>query len=337
MLLLIVIVAVALAFDFTNGFHDSANAIATSISTRALSPRVALLMAAVLNMVGAFVSQNVARTVGKGIVALPTDSQTVVLAALIGAICWNLLTWYLGLPSSSSHALIGGLVGATLVAVGTSGVEWSGIWHKVVLPMVSSPLAGLLVAFLLMNLLLLLVFRYPPRPVNRTFRALQPISAGAVALAHGMNDAQKTMGIIAALLYASIWKEQQAAFADGRVHFPYWIVFVCNLAIALGTMCGGWRIVKTMGMRITKLRPYDGACAELAAATSLFAATALGVPVSTTHTITGAIVGVGAVHRLSAVRWGVARQVVWAWVLTIPCAAVVAGAAYWLLALCHPH
>jgi PiT family inorganic phosphate transporter len=321
-------VAVALAFDFTNGFHDSANAIATSISTRALSPRVALLMAAVLNMVGAFVSQNVARTVGKGIVALPTDSQTVVLAALIGAICWNLLTWYLGLPSSSSHALIGGLVGATLVAVGTSGVEWSGIWHKVVLPMVSSPLAGLLVAFLLMNLLLLLVFRYPPRPVNRTFRALQPISAGAVALAHGMNDAQKTMGVIWLALITSGHLSKNAPI-------PTWVILVAASSIALGTYFGGWRIIRTLGTKIIHLDPIHGFAAETSSAAVIWTASALGYPISTTQTITASIMGSGATGGLSAVKWGVAGNIVWAWLLTIPAAGLVAAGACFLIRLIH--
>jgi len=326
MFLLIVIVAVALAFDFTNGFHDSANAIATSISTRALSPRVALLMAAVLNMVGAFVSQNVAKTVGKGIVTLPTDSQTVVLAALIGAICWNLVTWYLGLPSSSSHALIGGLVGATLVAVGTSGVEWSGIWHKVVLPMVSSPLVGLLVAFLLMNLLLLLVFRWSPRPVNRTFRALQPVSAGAVALAHGMNDAQKTMGVIWLALITSGHLSKSAPI-------PTWVILVAASSIACGTYFGGWRIIRTLGTKVIHLDPIHGFAAETSSAAVIWTASVLGYPISTTQTITASIMGAGTTGGLSAVKWGVAGNIIWAWVLTIPAAGLVAAGAYFLIHL----
>ena len=325
-MLLILVIAVALAFDFTNGFHDSANAIATSVSTRALSPRVALLMAAVLNMVGAFISQNVAKTVGKGIVTLPADSQTVVLAALIGAICWNLITWYLGLPSSSSHALIGGLIGATLVAVGLSGVEWSGVWHKVVLPMVSSPVIGLLVAFLLMNLLLLLVFRWSPRPVNRTFRLLQPISAGLVAIAHGMNDAQKTMGVIWLALITS-------GHLSGSAPIPTWVILVAALSISLGTYIGGWRIIRTLGTRIIHLDPIHGFAAETASAGVIFTASHFGYPISTTHTITASIMGSGTTGGLSAVKWGVAGNIVWAWVLTIPAAAAVAAGVYFLIHL----
>jgi PiT family inorganic phosphate transporter len=266
--------------------------------------------------------------VGKGIVALPTDSQTVVLAALIGAICWNLLTWYLGLPSSSSHALIGGLVGATLVAVGTSGVEWSGIWHKVVLPMVSSPLAGLLVAFLLMNLLLLLVFRYPPRPVNRTFRALQPISAGAVALAHGMNDAQKTMGVIWLALITSGHLSKNAPI-------PTWVILVAASSIALGTYFGGWRIIRTLGTKVIHLDPIHGFAAETSSAAVIWTASVLGYPISTTQTITASIMGAGTTGGLSAVKWGVAGNIVWAWVLTIPAAGLVAAGAYFLIHLLH--
>ena len=321
MILLIAIIVVALTFDFTNGFHDSANAIATSVSTRALSPRVALLMAAVLNMAGAFISQNVAKTVGKGIVTLPADSQTVVLAALIGAICWNLITWYLGLPSSSSHALIGGLIGATLVAVGLSGVEWSGLWHKVLLPMVSSPVVGLLVAFLLMNLLLLLVFRWSPRPVNRTFRLLQPISAGAVAIAHGMNDAQKTMGVIWLALITS-------GHLSSSAPIPTWVILVAALSISLGTYFGGWRIIRTLGTKIIHLDPIHGFAAETASAGVIFTASHLGYPISTTHTITASIMGSGTTGGLSAVKWGVAGNIVWAWVLTIPAAAGVAAGVY---------
>ncbi len=326
MVLLIAIIVVALGFDFTNGFHDSANAIATSVSTRALSPRVALLMAAVLNMGGAFVSQHVAKTVGKGIVALPADSQTVVLAALIGAICWNLITWYLGLPSSSSHALIGGLVGATLVAVGLSGVEWSGIWHKVVLPMVFSPVVGLLVAFLLMNLLLLLVFRWSPRPVNRVFRLLQPVSAGAVALAHGMNDAQKTMGVIWLALITSGHLSKTAAI-------PTWVILVAATSISLGTYVGGWRIIRTLGTKVIHLDPIHGFAAETSSAAVIWTASILGYPISTTHTITCSIMGSGATGGLSAVKWGVAGNIVWAWILTIPAAAGVAALAYFLIHL----
>ena len=328
MLLLIVIVAVALGFDFTNGFHDSANAIATCISTRALSPRVALAMAAALNLVGAFISKNVATTVGKGIVQLPADSQTVVLAALIGAIAWNLITWYFGIPSSSSHALVGGLVGATLVAVGTSGVQWAGIWHKVVLPMITSPALGLLAAFVLMNLLLLLVFRWSPHPVNRTFRLLQPVSAALVALAHGSNDAQKTMGVITLALITSGHLPKSASI-------PTWVILLAALSMASGTYFGGWRIIRTLGTRIIHLDPIHGFAAETTSAAVIFTATHLGYPISTTQTITASIMGSGATGGLSAVKWGVAGNIVWAWILTIPAAGLVAAGAYFLIHLIH--
>ena len=328
MLVVVIVIAVALAFDFTNGFHDSANAIATSISTRALSPRFALGMAAVLNMFGAFISQNVAKTVGKGIVSLPADSQKVVLAALAGAIVWNLITWRFGIPSSSSHALIGGLVGATLVAVGTSGVQWSGIWHKVVLPMISSPLIGLLVAFLLMNLLLLLVFRWSPRPVNRTFRILQPFSAGAVALAHGMNDAQKTMGVITLTLITTGHLSESAPI-------PTWVILVSALSIAFGTYVGGWRIIRTLGSKVIHLDPIHGFAAETSSAAVIWTASTLGYPISTTQTITASIMGAGTTGGLSAVKWGVAGNILWAWVLTIPAAGLVAAGVYALINLVH--
>src|ERR1039457_2049285 len=328
----------ALVFDFINGFHDAANSIATVVGTRVLRPFQAVCWAAWWNLAAAWIGGvHVANAVATWVHA-DYVAVEVIVAALIRAIVWNLITWYGGLPSSSSHALLGGFGGAAIVHAG----KWAGVLQtgKVVLTIefiVIAPLVGLGLGLFFVFIVMWVFRKASPIKMDRWFRRVQLWTAAAYSLGHGMNDAQKTMGIIAALLYASIWKGQQAAFAAGKVTFPFWIVLVCHLAIALGTMCGGWRIVKTMGMRITKLRPYDGACAELAAATSLFAATALGVPVSTTHTITGAIVGVGAVHRLSAVRWGVARQVVWAWVLTIPCSAVVAAGAYWLLALCHPH
>jgi len=328
MLLLIIVIAVALGFDFTNGFHDSANAIATSISTRALSPRVALGMAALLNMAGAFISQNVATTVGKGIVTLPGNSQTVVLAALSGAIVWNLITWRFGIPSSSSHALVGGLVGATLVAVGTSGVEWSGIWHKVVLPMITSPAIGLLAAFLLMNLLLLLVFRWAPRPVNHTFRLLQPVSAGFVALAHGSNDAQKTMGVITLALITSGHLPKDASI-------PTWVILVAALSMAFGTYFGGWRIIRTLGSKVIHLDPIHGFAAETTSAAVIFTASHFGYPISTTQTITASIMGAGTTGGLSAVKWGVAGNILWAWVLTIPAAGLVAAGAYALISLVH--
>ena len=324
----------ALVFDFINGFHDSANSIATIVSTRVLRPFQAVIWAAWWNFAAVwFFGVHVANAVATWVHA---DYVTVdvIFAGLLGAIVWDLITWYSGLPSSSSHALLGGFGGAAIVHAGT----WNGVLQtaKVISTVefiVIAPMIGLALGLLFAFTVMWTFRKASPLKIDRWFRVAQLGSAAAYSLGHGTNDAQKTMGIIAALLYASIWKSQQAAFASGNLHFPYWLVLVCNLTIGLGTMAGGWRIVKTMGMKITKLRPYDGVCAELAAATSLFGAAAMGIPVSTTHTITGAIVGVGAVHRLSAVRWGVARRVVWAWVLTIPCSAAVAAVVYGLLAL----
>jgi PiT family inorganic phosphate transporter len=323
----------ALVFDFINGFHDAANSIATIVSTRVLRPFQAVCWAAWWNFAAVwFFGVHVADAVAKWV---HTDYVTadVIFAGLIGAIVWNLITWYGGLPSSSSHALLGGFGGAAIVHAG----KWSDVLYtaKVVSTVefiVLAPLIGLGLGLFFEFIVMWTCRKVSPIKIDRWFRVAQLGSAAAYSLGHGTNDAQKTMGIIAALLYASIWSNQRAAFAAGKVEFPFWIVLVCQLAIALGTMAGGWRIVKTMGMRITKLRPYDGVCAELAAATSLFTSASMGIPVSTTHTITGAIIGVGAIHRLSAVRWGVARQVVWAWVLTIPCSALVAAGVYWLLA-----
>jgi PiT family inorganic phosphate transporter len=324
----------ALVFDFINGFHDAANSIATIVGTRVLRPFQAVVWAAWWNFAAAwFFGVHVANAVATWVRA---DYVTVevIFAGLVGAIVWNLITWYGGIPSSSSHALLGGFGGAAIVHAG----QWHGVLQttKVVLTVefiVVAPLIGLALGLLFVFIVMWVFRKISPIKIDRWFRVAQLGSAAAYSLGHGTNDAQKTMGIIAALLYASIWKSHQAAFAAGTEKFPFWIVLVCHLAIALGTMAGGWRIVKTMGMRITKLRPYDGACAEAAAATSLFTSAAMGIPVSTTHVITGAIVGVGAVHRLSAVRWGVARQVVWAWVLTIPCSALVAAGVYGLLRL----
>src|SRR5580698_8068397 len=327
----------ALVFDFINGFHDAANSIATVVGTRVLRPFQAVCWAAWWNLAAAWIGGvHVANAVATWVHA---DYVTVevIFAGLLGAIVWNLITWYGALPSSSSHALLGGFGGAAIVHAGT----WNGVLHtaKVISTVefiVIAPLIGLALGLLFTFIVMWTFRKASPIKIDRWFRVAQLGSAAAYSLGHGTNDAQKTMGIIAALLYASIWKSQQAAFASGKMQFPFWIVLVCHLAIALGTMAGGWRIVKTMGMKITKLRPYDGACAELAAATSLFASASMGIPVSTTHTITGAIIGVGAVHRLSAVRWGVARRVVWAWILTIPCSAMVAAVVYRLLALL-PH
>ena len=328
------IILAALAFDFSNGWHDAANSIATIVSTRVLRPFQAVVWAAWWNFAAAWLfGVHVANAVANWVHADYVTAE-VIFAGLLGAIVWNIITWYVGLPSSSSHALLGGFGGAAIAHAG----HWNNVLHtaKVVATVewiVLAPMLGLILGLMFVVTLMWIFRRASPVKVDRWFRVAQLGSAAAYSLGHGTNDAQKTMGIVAALLYASIWKPQQAAFAAGKIEFPFWIVAVCYLAIGFGTMAGGWRIVKTMGMKITKLRPFDGACAELAAATSLFTSAAMGIPVSTTHTITGAIVGVGAVHRLSAVRWGVARRVVWAWVLTIPCAGIVAAGLYSLLNL----
>jgi PiT family inorganic phosphate transporter len=319
--LLVITIAVALLFDFTNGFHDTANAVATSVSTRALSPRMAVLVAAVANLAGAFVTTAVAKTVGKGIIDTGLATPKTVLAAVIGAIAWNLLTWWFGLPSSSSHALIGGLVGAALVQSGEKGVEWHGITHKVLIPALWAPTIAFASAFLLL-LAIYWVFQWmTPGVANRTFRFGQLATGTWVAFTHGANDAQKTMGVILALLIAN-----NLVPPDSTV--PLWVVLSAHTAIGLGTLFGGWRIVHTMGSKITRLQPVGGMCAETAAAATLFFTAHAGIPVSTTHTITGAIVGVGSSRRLSAVRWGVAGRVVWAWILTIPGAFVVAWICY---------
>ena len=327
------ILLAALAFDFVNGFHDAANSIATIVGTRVLSPSTAVVWAAWWNFAAAwFFGVYVANTVAKW-VHPQFVTPDVILAGLLGAIAWDLITWHVGLPTSSSHALLGGFGGAAVALAGT----FSEVFHtgKVVATLVFivvAPVIGFVLALFFVSVLIRLLWRANPSSVDRYFRLAQLGSAAAYSLGHGANDAQKTMGIIAALLYATVWKEQQTSFAAGTVTFPFWIVLACHAAIAAGTMAGGWRIVKTMGMRITKLRPYGGACAETAAAASLFASTTLGIPVSTTHTITGAIVGVGAIQRLSAVRWGVARRVVWAWLLTVPMAGIMGVLSYWIIA-----
>ena len=321
--LAVVIVAVALAFDFTNGFHDSANAIATSVSTRALTPRVALAMAAVMNVVGALISTKVAATVGSGIITPPAgrDGLLIVLAGLLGAIAWNLGTWWLGLPSSSSHALIGGLIGSALA--GSESVRWSNLFHKVIIPMVGSPLTGLFLGYLFMLLLLWLFRRTAYHRTQRRFRWAQVVSAAAMAFGHGTQDAQKTMGVIALTLVVS-----------GHLHkgegIPTWVILSAATAIALGTYSGGWRIMRTVGRRIYSLSPVSGFAAQSVASGVLFGAAHFGLPVSTTHVISTSIMGAGSTRRLSAVRWGVAGNIVGAWVLTIPASAGVA-ALIWLL------
>ena len=310
--LVILLVALALAFDFMNGFHDAANSIATVVSTGVLKPTTAVLFAAFFNLVAIFIFHlSVAATVGKGIVEPGVVDTHVVFGALIGAITWNILTWYYGIPSSSSHALIGGIVGAVIAKSGAGSLIGAGIW-KTVLFIFVAPFLGFLFGSLMMVLVSQVFRRATPSRIDRWFRRLQLVSAGAYSLGHGGNDAQKTIGIIWMLLIATGYHSAAESMP------PMWVVVTCYLAIALGTMFGGWRIVKTMGQKITKLRPVGGFCAETGGAITLFLATALGIPVSTTHTITGAIVGVGSTQRASAVRWGVAGNIVWAWILTIP-------------------
>ena len=320
----ILLVFLALAFDFMNGFHDAANSIATVVSTGVLKPGTAVLFAAFFNVAAIFVFHlSVAATVGKGFVQPGIVDTHVVFGALVGAISWNLLTWYFGIPSSSSHALIGGILGAVLVKAGAGALIAGGILKTVVFIFVS-PLLGYLLGSLMVVLVSWLFRRTRPAKVDKWFRRMQLVSAGAYSLGHGGNDAQKTIGIIWMLLIATGYA------AAGEKSPPTWTIVSCYLAIGAGTLFGGWRIVKTMGQRITKLKPVGGFCAETGGAVTLFMATALGIPVSTTHTITGAIVGVGSVQRASAVRWGVAGTIVWAWVLTIPASACVAALAYWL-------
>jgi PiT family inorganic phosphate transporter len=319
--LLIAIIAVTLVFSYSNGFHDTANAIATSVSTRALSPRAAVTMAAVANLIGALYSTEVAKTVGKGIVDV-ADGVTLelVFSAVIGAVFWNLLTWYFGIPSSSSHALIGGLVGAALMEGGASMVQWGDLVSKVIIPMVTSPIGGFIVAFLLMTGLLWLVRRWSPAPVNRWFRILQVGSAAFMALAHGRNDAQNAMGVMTLALLAA---GQIESFV-----VPLWVILLSAGSMAAGTYMGGWRIIHTLGTKVIKLDPIHGFAAETSAALVIQVASSIGAPVSTTQTITAAIMGVGSTRRLSAVRWGVARSIVFAWVLTLPAAASVAALTY---------
>ncbi|GIH65431.1 inorganic phosphate transporter [Microbispora siamensis] len=325
--LVIGVVVIALVFDYTNGFHDAANAIATSVSTRALTPRLALLMAAVMNFIGAHLGTSVASTVGKGIIAPPDGRHGLIIvgAALIGAIVWNLITWYFGLPSSSSHALIGGLIGSALAA--TEAVKWNGVVEKVVIPMVLSPVVGFFLGALIMIAILWIFRKANPHKAGKGFRYAQTLSAAGMALGHGLQDAQKTMGVIFLALVVGGYVPKDASI-------PEWVITASALAISLGTYAGGWRIMRTLGRRIIHLDPPQGFAAEAAAAGVLYtAAIGFGAPISTTHTITSAIMGVGATKRLSAVRWGIAGNIVTAWVLTIPAAAIVAAIGYFILNL----
>ncbi|HEY8027280.1 MAG TPA: inorganic phosphate transporter [Burkholderiaceae bacterium] len=317
------LIGLALLFDFMNGFHDAANAIATVVSTRVLKPHTAVAMAAVFNFIAVLVFPlTVAATVGKGTIDPGVVDQFVVFGALTGAVFWNFVTWYFGIPSSSSHALIGGLVGAAVAKSGTGALVAQGLIKTIVF-IVLSPLLGFILGAMMMVLVSWLTIGTTPRRIDKWFRRLQLISASMYSLGHGGNDAQKTIGIIWMLLIAA----DQIGVNDG---VPMWVIVCCYTAISLGTLFGGWRIVKTMGQKITKLKPVGGFCAETGGAFTLFIATALGVPVSTTHTITGAIVGVGASQKMSAVRWGVAGNIVWAWILTIPASAFVAAVAWWV-------
>jgi PiT family inorganic phosphate transporter len=319
--LLVVVVVVALGFDFTNGFHDTANAVATSVSTRALSPRLAVLVAALANLAGAFVTTAVAKTVGKGIIDTGLATEKTVLAALIGAIAWNLVTWWLGLPSSSSHALIGGLIGAAIAQSGLQGVQWHGVLHDVLLPGLVAPTIAFAGAFALLLLIYWVFVWMTPGFANRTFRLGQLASGTWVAFTHGANDAQKTMGVIALALFE--------AGHISHFYIPTWVIVSAGLAIAAGTYAGGWRIMRTLGQRVFAMEPASGFASQLTAGLTIYTATRLGYPLSTTHVVSGSVMGAGATQRLSAVRWGVAGNIVMAWLLTIPAAGLVAAALYW--------
>jgi inorganic phosphate transporter, PiT family len=321
-IILIIVVGTAVAFDFTNGFHDTANVVATSISTRAISPRAAVAIAALLNFVGAFISLKVAATVAQGFVYTSAITPTVVFAGLVGAIAWNLVTWYYGLPSSSSHALIGGLVGSVVVAQGFDAVNGDGLVSKLIVPAIVAPPLAFLVAGTAILLIYWIVGRLRPGPVGRGFRLGQLASGGLLALSHGTNDAQKTMGVITLALVAN------GDIASSNFHVPAWVVIVSASAIALGTFTGGWRIIKTMGSKIISMDPAQGFAAQGAGAAVILAASTVGYPLSTTHVISGGIIGAGAAKRFSAVRWGVAGNIVGAWILTLPAAAAVGGAVY---------
>jgi inorganic phosphate transporter, PiT family len=323
--LIIPIIVIALVFDFTNGMHDAANSISTIVSTRVLSPRQAVIWAAFFNFIAFLIfGTGVAKTIGKGMVDIEIVTATVILAGLIGAIAWNLITWYFGLPSSSSHALIGGYAGAAIAKGGFSVIIASG-WTKTLIFILLAPLIGLAMGYFLKIITSWIFYRQNPTSINKWSRVMQIFSAAAFSLGHGGNDAQKTMGIIASLIFAG-------GITD-HFYIPLWVVLSAHAAIAIGTLTGGWRIVKTMGQKITRLQPIDGFCAETAAASSIFLSTHLGIPVSTTHVITGAISGVGSVQRLSAVRWGVTLRIVWAWLFTIPVAGIIGALVYYLIKL----
>jgi PiT family inorganic phosphate transporter len=333
--LVVITILLALSFDFFNGFHDAANSIATVVSTRVLSPRLAVVWAAIFNFIAAFIfGIAVAKTIGSGMIDVNRITQYVVLSGLLGAIIWDILTWWWGLPTSSSHALIGAYAGAAVARAGFGVILPHG-WTKTLIFIVVAPILGMVLALIFMTMMFWIFRRSAPQQVDSWFRRLQLLSAASYSLGHGGNDAQKTMGIIAGALYsAGIMSKHEFSTSWGHFHWP--IILGANLAMGLGTYFGGWRIVHTMGSKITKLKPIGGFCAETAGAITLFATAAAGIPVSTTHTITGAIVGVGATQRLSAVRWGVAGKIVWAWILTIPASAAVAAALFWVIRLFNP-
>jgi len=317
------LIFLALAFDFINGFHDSANSIATIVSTRVMSPRFAVIWAAFFNFIAfLFFGLHVANTIGKGIVDISIVDKQIIFGTLFSACTWNLITWYIGLPSSSSHALMGGLIGSALVKAGSGALVWHGI-IKTAAFIIVSPILGMALGIGIGTAVFWIFRRYSPRQVDNLFRKGQLLSAAFYSLGHGGNDAQKTMGIIASLLFS-------AGYLGQTFHIPLWIVLSCHAAMGLGTLCGGWRIVKTMGLRIAKLKPVDGFCAEFGASITLFLSSFLGIPVSTTQTIAGSIMGIGSLKRVSAVHWGVAAQILWAWILTIPCTAAIAALAYYL-------
>jgi PiT family inorganic phosphate transporter len=334
-ILVIVTILLALCFDFFNGFHDAANSIATVVSTRVLSPRLAVVWAAIFNFIAAFIfGTAVAKTIGSGMIDVNRISQAVVLSGLVGAIVWDILTWWWGLPTSSSHALIGAYAGAAIARAGFDVIIPHG-WTKTLIFIVVAPILGMILGLIFMTAMFWIFRNSAPQNVDALFRRLQLLSAAAYSLGHGGNDAQKTMGIIAGALYADgIITKHEFSTTWGHFHWP--IILGANLAMGLGTYFGGWRIVHTMGSKITKLKPIGGFCAETAGAITLFTTAAAGIPVSTTHTITGAIVGVGSTQRLSAVRWGVAGKIVWAWILTIPASALVAAALFWTIRWFNP-
>jgi len=320
------LVALALIFDFINGFHDSANSVATIVSTRILSPKYAVIWAAFFNFIAfLFFGLHVAGTIGKGIVDVSVIDKQVIFGTLMGAIIWDIITWRMGLPSSSSHALIGGLIGSALIKAGTGSLVWAGI-QKTLIFIIIAPVSGFVLGMLISWIVYRLLYKSNPFKVDKVFRIGQLISAAMYSMGHGGNDAQKTMGIIASLLFS-------AGYLGTEFHIPLWIVLSCHGAIALGTMFGGWKIVKTMGQKLSKLRPVDGFCAETGAALTLYISSALGVPVSTTHTITGSILGIGTVKRASSVKWMVAKNIVVAWIITIPAAAAISAFFYWLITL----